>query len=190
MAEIKEIIEKSLEDNFPEIDEFDKKDILAMEKESTGMYISGHPLDRYREDVEKCSSATIMEITENEKSRFNIGSKVTVSGIITGSRNQTTKKGEIMRYVELEDLTGSIEVIAFPNSVKKFDSLLLEGEIVSISGNLDMADDAPPKLRLEEICLLSDAISLLKNKSKKLYIRISKNCSVSDNEIKKIKEKI
>ena len=175
-----------IEDNFPDIDEFDKKDILAMEKESTGMYISGHPLDRYRDDVEKCSSASIMEIVENEKSRFNIGSKVTISGIITGSRNQTTKKGEIMRYLEFEDLTGSIEVIVFPNAVRKFDSVLLEEKIVSISGNLDMAEDAPPKLRLEEACLLSDAVSLLKNKKQKLYIRISKNCNVSDAEIKEI----
>ena len=68
------------------------------------MYISGHPLDRCRDLVEGFSTASIQEIQENEESRFNIGSKVKVGGIITHIRNQITKKGDIMRYAELEDL--------------------------------------------------------------------------------------
>ena len=165
------------EDNFPDCEEFDERDILAMEKESIGMYVSGHPLNRYREQAERCATAQIYEIAENEEHRFNIGSKVTLTGIINHIRNQLTKKGEIMRYLELEDLTGTIEVLVFPSLVRKFDTLLREDAIVAIEGNLDLAEDAPPKLRLENIRLLTDAPPAPKTEIKqeaqtKLYVRL------------------
>ncbi|MEE1013339.1 MAG: DNA polymerase III subunit alpha [Clostridia bacterium] len=165
------------EDNFPDCEEFDERDILAMEKESIGMYVSGHPLNRYRRQAERCATAQIYEIVENEEHRFNIGSKVTLTGIINHIRNQLTKKGEIMRYLELEDLTGTIEVLVFPSLVRKFDTLLREDAIVAIEGNLDLAEDAPPKLRLESIHLLTDAPPAPKAEAKKesqtkLYVRL------------------
>ncbi len=154
-------------DNFIDIEEFPKNEILAMEKETIGMYVSGHPLDSCTEAVKAMSTCSVAELCENENHRFNIGDQVTLSGIITKSRNQLTKKGEIMRYIEVEDLTGSIEIIIFPSQVKRFDELTYVDKIVTISGNLDISEDAPPKIRLENINLLDTSA---KRKSR-LYIR-------------------
>ncbi len=167
--------EELTEDNFPDCPEFPEREILAMEKEAIGMYVSGHPLNQHRKLAEQVATAEIYEIIENENGRFNIGSQVRLTGIINRVRNQLTKKGEIMRYLELEDLTGTIEVLVFPSLVRRFDSLLLEDNIVAIFGNLDMAEEAPPKLRLEEACLLTDAVPSKKPVPKtgcKLYLRL------------------
>ena len=174
--------EVQIADNFLDCEEFPKRDILAMEKECIGMYVSGHPLDSCAEAVRAASTATIMEIIENEKMEFNIGSQVTVSGIITKVRNQLTKKGEMMRYIELEDLTGSIEVLIFPSMLRRFDVLAQTDMIVTVSGNLDIADDAPPKIRLEDIKRLDTAIK----RADKLYIRTDSRDLECVEEIKKI----
>lgn len=158
-----------VEDRFPDCPEFDEREILAMEKECVGMYISGHPLDRYRELVARMASATVDEIRENEEARFNIGSKVKLAGIITGVRNQLTKKGDMMRYVELEDLTGSIEVLVFPTMLRKFDALLQSEQMVVMEGNLDMAEEAPTKLRLEDVKPL---VKEAPERDGKLYLRV------------------
>ena len=156
-------------DNFDDREEYSEKELLDMEKESIGMYISGHPLDSVKEAAEKNSTAKIIDIIENEEHKFNIGSQVTLSGIVTKTRDQLTKKGEIMRYAELEDLSGSIEVIIFPKLLRSFDSLLKEGGFVTISGNLDLNDDAPPKLRLESVRPLDTE----SRKSARLYLRVA-----------------
>lgn len=168
-------------DNFDDREEYSEKELLDMEKESIGMYVSGHPLDSVKAAVEKNSTARIIDIIENEEHKFNIGSQVTLSGIVTKTRDQLTKKGEIMRYAELEDLSGSIEVIIFPKLLRCFDYLLKEGGIVTISGNLDLNDDTPPKLRLESVRPLDTA----SGKSARLYLRIA---SKSGNDMRAVKD--
>lgn len=155
-------------DNFPDCEEFAPKDILAMEKECIGMYISGHPMNQYRAAADKLATAQICDIKENEGHRFNIGSRVTLAGIVNHIRTQLTKKGEIMKYLELEDLTGTMEVLVFPSLVRRFDDRLREDAIVLIEGNLDMTEDAPPKLRLENIRPLTEDSA----RERKLYLRI------------------
>ncbi len=160
-------------DDFPDCPEFEERDILAMEKECVGMYISGHPLERYKKQILGCATAKVQEIQEDEERRFSIGSKVRLAGIITRVRNQVTKKGEMMRYVELEDLTGSIEVLVFPSLLRRFDSLLQSEQIVVIEGNLDLGEDAPPKLRLESISLLEETRPFEKSPQKRrLYLQL------------------
>ena len=171
----------SVGDNFDDREEYSEKELLDMEKESIGMYVSGHPLDSVKAAVEKNSTARIIDIIENEEHQFNIGSQVTLSGIVTKTRDQLTKKGEIMRYAELEDLSGSIEVIIFPKLLRCFDYLLKEGGFVTISGNLDLNDDTPPKLRLESVRPLDTA----SGKSARLYLRIA---SKSGNDMRAVKD--
>lgn len=171
----------SVGDNFDDREEYSEKELLDMEKESIGMYVSGHPLDSVKAAVEKNSTARIIDIIENEEHKFNIGSQVTLSGIVTKTRDQLTKKGEIMRYAELEDLSGSIEVIIFPKLLRCFDYLLKEGGFVTISGNLDLNDDTPPKLRLESVRPLDTASA----KSARLYLRIA---SKSGNDMRAVKD--
>lgn len=169
-------------DNFEDCREFPETELLAMEKESIGMYVSGHPLDSKAAAVRAASTASISDIIENEDKRFNIGSQVTVSGIITKVRNQLTKKGDMMRYVEFEDLTASMEVIIFPGQLRRFADIAVEGSIVTISGNLDISDDAPPKLRLEDMRMLDETV----RKRARLYLRLDSTDTVVLNEVKRI----
>ena len=169
-------------DNFEDCREFPETELLAMEKESIGMYVSGHPLDSKAAAVRAASTASISDIIENEDKRFNIGSQVTVSGIITKVRNQLTKKGDMMRYVEFEDLTASMEVIIFPGQLRRFADIAVEGSIVTISGNLDISDDAPPKLRLEDMRMLDETA----RKRVRLYLRLDSTDTVVLNEVKRI----
>ena len=169
-------------DNFEDCREFPETELLAMEKESIGMYVSGHPLDSKAAAVRAASTASISDIIENEDKRFNIGSQVTVSGIITKVRNQLTKKGDMMRYVEFEDLTASMEVIIFPGQLRRFADIAVEGSIVTISGNLDISDDAPPKLRLEDMRMLDE----MARRRARLYLRLDSTDTVVLNEVKRI----
>lgn len=169
-------------DNFEDCNEFPKADLLAMEKECIGMYVSGHPLDSMAEAVRAASTASISDIIENEDKRFNIGSQVTVSGIITKVRNQLTKKGDMMRYAELEDMTAGIEVIIFPGQLRRFADTAVEGSIVTISGNLDISEDAPPKLRLEDMRMLDANV----RRRSKLYLRLDSGKTDLLNEVKRI----
>ena len=79
-----------------------------------------------------------------------------------------------MKYLEVEDLTGTIEVLVFPSLVRRFDALLQEDAIVAIEGNLDMAEDAPPKLRLENVKPLDEA-EPKHHADAKLYLRLLRN---------------
>lgn len=169
-------------DNFEDCNEFPKADLLAMEKECIGMYVSGHPLDSMAEAVRAASTASISDIIENEDKRFNIGSQVTVSGIITKVRNQLTKKGDMMRYAELEDMTAGIEVIIFPGQLRRFADTAVEGSIVTINGNLDISEDAPPKLRLEDMRMLDANV----HRRSKLYLRLDSGKTDLLNEVKRI----
>lgn len=169
-------------DNFPDCEEYSKSELLAMEKESIGIYVSGHPLDSVADTVRAVSTASVAKIVENEGGRFNIGSQVTLGGIITKTRTQITKKGDIMMYAELEDLSGSIEVIIFPGQLRRFEDIAKEGSRVIISGNLDMADDAPPKLRLEDMRSLDESLK----KPPRLYLRVDSGTSDTMAEVKKI----
>ena len=168
-------------DDFPDLPEFDEREILAMEKECIGMYISGHPLDRYRDRILRSASAQIQEIQENENGKFNIGEKVRLAGIITKIRNQVTKRGEMMRYLELEDLSGSIEVLVFPNLLRKWESFLQVDKILVLEGNLDIAEESPAKLRLESVALLPE-----QSDSKRLYLRLLSNETEKEEKMKEI----
>jgi len=96
---------------------------------------------------------------------------VNLCGIITAIRKQFTKKNELMYYLMFEDLTGAMEVIVFPSQVRAFYNLLKEDAVLCLSGNLDMPEDKPPKLRIENVAPIS-AMSMTAEKYKKLYIKM------------------
>ena len=143
-----------VEDDFPNIPELPKRDLLNAEKEYLGVYVSGHPLDGLETIIKNNSSTTVLEIVENEEGRFRSDDKVKIGGMISKRREQLTKKGDLMLYVTFEDLTGDIEVLVFPSQVKRFDSILKEENICLLQGNLDVQEEKPTKIRLEGIELL------------------------------------
>lgn len=143
--------------------EYDKKELLAMEKETIGLYLSGHPLDDYKENISALSSANILQINElvaedengefiiQEGGSFKDGDYVTIGGIITERRNKTTKNNTQMAFLTFEDLYGSIEVIVFPKMYEKFSSVMNVDSIVFIKARVSVREDEAPKLMCEQI---------------------------------------
>ncbi len=166
-------------DNFPDIPEFSAKDMLDYEKEYMGIYVSGHPLDSYKTVIEKNSTVNILDILENENHRFSSGDNVKIAGMLSKIRKQLTKRGELMLYAVFEDLSGSIEVIIFPNKVRAFESLIKADSLVIVEGNLDVPDDREPKIRLESLLKLNTS-------EKKLYLKLNSTDTENFESIKTI----
>ncbi len=172
-------------DDFPNREEMPPSEILKNEKEYLGVYISGHPLDSHKEKIKRLANADILEIQENENNRFSSGDKVTLCGIVTGIRKQFTKKNELMYYLALEDLTGTMEVIVFPSHVRSFYNILKEEAVLLISGNLDIVEDKPVKLRLESASPI-DFADAPKESNKRLYLKMKSSDTEKLNELKEI----
>ena len=113
-----------------------EREILAAEKESLGFYITGHPLERHREQLRQFANATTATLA-----RMNSAQEVTLGAIITGIRDLKTRKGERMAVLQVEDLEGSAEVVVFPDAYRACFSLLNEDEAVLISGRPETDDD-------------------------------------------------
>ncbi len=155
-------------DDFPEMPELPKRELLNSEKEYLGVYVSGHPLDGLETVIANNSSTNVLEISENENNRFVSDMKVKLGGMISKRKDQLTKRGELMSYLTFEDLTGEIEVLVFPSQVKRFESVLKEENICLIQGNLDVQEEKSTKIRLESIELLETTMPDFK----KLYLKL------------------
>ncbi len=141
----------------PEIDDFTERELLQMEKEVLGLYLTGHPLAEYQEVIRRRTSHNIEELT------FELdGETVIIAGIITSVRRTVTKRGELMAYIMLEDLTGQLEVLVFPKNFTKFNHLLQNDQVVIARGRFNYQEDKP-KLMLDQLEALED---------EKLYLKI------------------
>ncbi len=176
---------KNPEVNYPNIKEFNKRNLLAMEKEMTGLYITGHPLDDYAKslkmqttnEISKIFAAheTLDETLEpglDEISMFNSqdilqdNDRVILGGILSGVTQKVTRNNSIMAFLKLEDLTGTIEVIVFPKTLDKVKDLCVTDSLVIIKGRLSLKEDEPPKLICESIEPLEQI------NTSKIYLRV------------------
>ncbi len=183
-------------DAFVQLPEYDKRDLLAMEKETIGLYLSGHPLDDYKEVISRFSNANIGEINALavqeesgeyaivEGGRFKDGDFVTIGGIITARRNKTTKNATMMAFLRFEDLYGSLDVIVFPKKYEMCASLINEDEIVFIKARVSLREDEAPKLILENITPMQSIMDT--QNTTKLYIKIRVGNETRWNEAKRI----
>ena len=141
--------EENKDDVFPaKVHEYSKRELLNMEKEVAGIYLSGHPLDEYRDELRKMNYPGIGEITGDE-SEYSDGNEVSLVGIISERRDKLTRSNTNMAFITIEDFTGSMEVIVFPKILSKIDSLLLENSTVMLHGRLDIKEDDGAKLILD-----------------------------------------
>ncbi len=150
------------ENAIPQMEEFPIRRKLALERESTGLYLSGHLLDEYARHIDSLNPAPIGEILDAfdspESGRFKEKDNVTVAGLITKRSLKQTKNGDSMAFLTLEDRYAEIEVIVFPKLLEKFSELLAVDSAVSVMGELSQRDDEPPKLLLRDAGqLYSDA---------------------------------
>lgn len=162
-------------DNFPDLKEFPKSIILNMEKEMLGIYVSGHPLDTYKKEVEKVSTINTIEILssgeieEGQMNGLKDGSKIVLGGIIVDKKNKITKNNNMMAFITVEDLVGSVECIVFPITYERYIKYINEDELVVIEGKVNMSEVEDPKIIVERISSLNSY-----NKGK-IYLKISSN---------------
>ena len=102
----------------PDIDEFTPQELMLMEKATTGLYLSGHPMDQYRDAVARLGAPTIGSILEDFAQeggpvRFADDQRITICGVVTASKTKTTKNNSLMAYVTVEDDTASMELLCF-----------------------------------------------------------------------------
>ena len=128
----------------PDAEEFDKEIKLALEKELMGVYVSGHPLDDYIGLLDKnitAKASSFMVDEETGQASVTDDSIVVVGGMISGVTIKYTKQSKAMAFINLEDLTGTVEVVIFPNSYEKARSLISEGNKVFIQGRVQVEED-------------------------------------------------
>ena len=148
------------DEDLPKIDEFSKSRLLSFEKETTGIYFSGHPMEEYEQIAKKITSVNIgtvmSSIEKSDDGTFSEtgngvsdGQTVKLVGIITGRKNKTTKSNTQMAFLRLEDLYGSMEIIVFPKTLTKYSHVMNEGEVVLLSGRVSLREDEEPKILCE-----------------------------------------
>ncbi|MDO4523454.1 MAG: DNA polymerase III subunit alpha [Eubacteriales bacterium] len=140
--------------SLPNVKEYDKEEILALEKEVLGFYISGHPLEQYENAWRRhISNVTADFAIDEETGETNVqdNAKAIVGGIITGKTVKYTRTNKIMAFLTLEDLVGTVEVVVFPNTYEKYRELLNEDEKVFVTGRVNAEDERASKLICESI---------------------------------------
>ena len=129
----------------PKLKELSRTDLMAMEKETTGIYISGHPMDDYRQYLKNTHVVPIGSLME-EDSRYTDDQVVSVAGIIQSVKMKTTRNISMMAYVTLEDDTAGVEMLAFSNVLNQYGGYLKENCAVVITGRLSLRDDKEPQI--------------------------------------------
>ncbi|MBE3592953.1 MAG: DNA polymerase III subunit alpha [Thermoanaerobacter sp.] len=165
-----------VEFEFPDVEEFPKNRLLSMEKETLGLYISGHPLEEYMEDIPKISNATTLDLKVSEEEMFQPklqdNQEVVIAGVIATKKIKFTKNNNMMAFVTIEDLYGTVEVIVFPTVYEKYSSIIKEDNPVVVRGKVSLKEEEEPKILCDEIKLLSQAIV------KKLYLNLQDSTKI------------
>ena len=151
---------KEYEVQLPDVGEYDKEQLLAFEKEVLGIYVSGHPLEKY-EDLWR---GVITNVTadfaldeETGHSKVVDGSKAVIGGMITAKTIKYTKTNKTMAFLTVEDLVGTVEIVVFPKDYEKNQQWMNEDEKVFIRGRVSCEDDRPSKLICEKIWRFEEA---------------------------------
>ena len=152
----------------PKIANFEKDQLLSMEKEMLGVYLSGHPLDDYRELIEKNTTASVSEILEvssmdmdgmsenmqgmeSAYGRYRDGDRVIMAGMLVSVKTMITRKAQEMARIQFEDFSGIMDGIIFPSAYEKFRHLVQTDQIVAISGKLSIKEDSAPEILVDNL---------------------------------------
>ena len=141
-----------MDDQYPPVGEYPQRQLLSMEKEMTGVYVSGHPLDEYRKELEalEINTAWVAELKERPDAGIDEdGRQVTMGGLLTALRPKATKKGGMMGFITLEDLTGQIECLLFPRVFERYNKILELDTPLLLHGHLSVREDEDTKLLVD-----------------------------------------
>lgn len=176
----------------PKCTEASRPEIMAMEKEATGLYLSGHPMDDYRAYLKNTRVVAISRLMD-EESQMQDDSIVSVAGVVQKLKMKTTKNNSMMAYVTMEDDTGSIELLAFSNVLSQYGSYLREGAAIVVVGRLSIRDEKEPQIVVNRARPIEDYARLPQEEepqpvrptlSGKLYLRLP---TESDPRFRKIR---
>lgn len=145
---------KNYKMQMPNVGEYDNDQKLEFEKEVIGIYASGHPLSDMEEKWKRVITNMSLDFAvpeEGESYKIKDKSRVTVGGIITTVTRKFTKRGEQMAFLTLEDLVGTVEIVVFPREFDKYREILMEGRKIFITGEADIQENAPGKVKASEI---------------------------------------
>ncbi|MGM9577950.1 MAG: DNA polymerase III subunit alpha [Evtepia sp.] len=145
-----------------DIPEFSPQELMTMEKEVTGLYLSGHPMDAYRDIVRSQGAVSILSILEDfaqadGPTQFQDGQRVVIAGVVAASKTKTTKNNSLMAYVTLEDDTGSMELLAFSRVLEESGSYLQANTPILVAGRISVRDENAPQLMCDRVTPLSQA---------------------------------
>jgi DNA polymerase-3 subunit alpha len=149
---------------------------MAMEKETTGLYLTGHPMDEYREAARACHAVPMGSILadfarEDGPRTFRDEQQVVLAGVVTAAKTKTTKNNSLMAYVTLEDDTASMELLIFSRTLNQCSPYLTQGMPVCARGKLSVRDEKAPQLLCDSVTPLSAPDADL-GQGKRLYVKI------------------
>ena len=145
-----------IERHLPQAADFNRQDLLQMEKDMLGIYLTGHPLNDVKERIMELTDMDTRRLYDPEDDAVRDGMNVTIAGIISAKKNLVTKKGLNMAFLTVEDLYDALEVVVFPKAYERCRDCLEVDNIVLMRGKLDMKEEGAPKLLADEIQLLAD----------------------------------
>ena len=169
---------KDFEIRMSNVEEYDPEMILAFEKDVLGIYLSGHPLERYRGMMEKMITSRTTDFQPDEESgipKVYDGQKAIVGGMITDKTIKYTKTNKVMAFLTLEDLVGTVEIVVFPRDYEKWQNYISEEAKVFIQGRVNAEDDKPSKMILEKVRSFDDM-------PKEIWIQFADKADYSSNE--------
>ena len=145
--------------HLPDIPEYDLEERMRQEREVTGMYLSGHPMNAYRAAAKAAGAVRAGSITddfaqEGGPTQYQDEQPIAVAGIVTAYRTRTTRSGSLMAYATVEDETGSIELLCFAKTLERFGRQLSPDSAVLVRGKLSVRDEKPPQILCDEVYAL------------------------------------
>ena len=145
----------------PDMEDYSPRERMAMEKEMTGLYLSGHPMDEYRAAVRRVGAVPLGAIlsdfaSEEGPQTFSDNQTVTVAGVIDSHRTRTTKNNSLMCYVQLEDDSGTLELIVFQKALDLCGSYIVDNQAVLVRGKISVRDEKEAQIMVDSIRPLSD----------------------------------
>ncbi|MEG0035108.1 MAG: DNA polymerase III subunit alpha [Oscillospiraceae bacterium] len=151
----------SAEPELPNVPEFSMRELMAMEKETTGLYLSGHPMDEYRLAARRAGATPIGTILadfaqEGGTKSFADDSFVTVAGVVEAYKTRPTRNNSMMAYIQLEDTTGAMELIAFQRVLDTSGGYIKENAPLVVKGRISIRDEKEPQIMVETIRPLTD----------------------------------
>ncbi len=164
--------------HLPDLPEYSPQELMSMEKETTGLYLSGHPMDQYREAARARGAVTIGSILadfdrEEGPQNYRDNQRVSVAGVISTYRTRTTRNNTLMAYVNLEDDTGSMELLCFSRVLETGGGYIRENAAILAEGKISVRDEKEPQIMVDSIRPLGDLDGeQASGGAEKLYLRL------------------